>query len=121
MSGIIRYKLAACAFCHKAVQVNRACCITAMGQHRCSTACNCNLSQHFACMFCCCRAFKAIEWTLIRPLVNVHGYAMYITVFYIISGVTLTTIALTVWVALVLKGSDTANPWLRRWEYYVLC
>jgi hypothetical protein len=73
------------------------------------------------CFAGCCRAFKTIEWTLIRPLVNVHGYAMYITVFYIISGVTLTTIALTVWVALVLKGSDTTNPWLRRWEYYILC
>lgn len=45
----------------------------------------------------------------------VQGYDTYITVFYIITAITLATLALTVWVALVLKGSDTVNPWLRRW------
>lgn len=39
---------------------------------------------------------------------------MYVTVFYILAGVILAALLLTVWVALVLKGSDTVNPWLRR-------
>lgn len=42
---------------------------------------------------------------------------MYITVFYVISAITLAGLLGAVWVAVVLKGSDTVNPWLRRWAY----
>jgi hypothetical protein len=62
----------------------------------------------------CCRIFKAIEWVLIRGLVAPKGYQMYITVFYLLAAVVLVTLLLTVWIALVLKGSDSVNPWLRR-------
>lgn len=61
-----------------------------------------------------CRIFKAIEWILIRALVAPKGYEMYITVFYLLAAVVLVTLLLTVWVVLVLKGSDSVNPWLRR-------
>lgn len=59
-------------------------------------------------------AFKAVEWALIRGLVEFQGYDMYITVFYILAAIILLTLLLTVWVALVLKGSDSVNPWLRK-------
>lgn len=44
-----------------------------------------------------------------------EGYSKYITVFYIMAAIVVATMLLTVWVALALKGSDTVNPWLRRW------
>lgn len=59
-------------------------------------------------------AWKAVEWVLIRGLVVIEGYDMYVTVFYVMAGVIFGTLALTAWVALVLKGSDSVNPWLKR-------
>jgi hypothetical protein len=61
-----------------------------------------------------CRIFKAVEWALPRALVRVKGYDMYITVFYIIAAVVLGTLVLTACVAVLLKGSDSVNPWLKR-------
>lgn len=63
---------------------------------------------------CACRVFKAIEWILFRSLLVQQGYSKYITVFYFLAAVILATVLLTVWVALVLKGSDTVNVWLKR-------
>lgn len=51
---------------------------------------------------------------MIRGVVTPKGYNMYITVFYLLAAVVLVTLLLTVWVALVLKGSDSVNPSLRR-------
>lgn len=39
---------------------------------------------------------------------------MYISVFYAVAAVMLATLLLTVWVAVVLKGSDSLNAWLKR-------
>lgn len=63
---------------------------------------------------CACRVFKAIEWILFRALLVKLGYDNYITVFYFLAAVILATVLLTVWIALVLKGSDTVNVWLKR-------
>lgn len=61
-----------------------------------------------------CRIFKAVEWALPRALVAVKGYDLYIMVFYITAGAVLGTLALTACVAVLLKGSESVNPWLKR-------
>jgi hypothetical protein len=61
-----------------------------------------------------CRAFKIIEWILFRALVAVEGYSTYITVFYLLVGIILATLLLTVWVTVAIKGSDSVSPWLGR-------
>lgn len=58
--------------------------------------------------------WQAIQWLLVRNIVQPKGYAMYISVFYIISALILATILMTVWVAVVLKGDDASNVWMRR-------
>lgn len=58
--------------------------------------------------------FKAIEWTLFRMILVRQGYNTYISVFYFLAALVLTDVLLTVWVALVLKGDDPVNPWLKR-------
>jgi hypothetical protein len=42
------------------------------------------------------------------------GVCRYITLFYFLAALIIATVLLTIWVALVLKGSDTMNIWLRR-------
>lgn len=44
----------------------------------------------------------------------VEGYSTYITVFYLFVGVILATLLLTVWLTVVIKGSDSVSPWLGR-------
>lgn len=79
------------------------------------TCCAASQTSH-VCVATACRIFKAVEWLLLRSLVVFKGYDTYIEVFYIIAGVVFATVLLTVWVAVVLKGSDSVNPWLKRWE-----
>lgn len=43
-----------------------------------------------------------------------QGYDAYIAVFYAVSAVILVSLALTVWVAVILKKDDSGNAWLRR-------
>jgi hypothetical protein len=58
--------------------------------------------------------FKAVQWLLFRLLVMPKGYATYITVFYVLSGLVLSSLVVTAWVAVLLKGSETNNVWLNR-------
>jgi hypothetical protein len=51
---------------------------------------------------------------LFRLLVIPAGYATYILVFYLLGGLVLTNLLATVWVAVVLKGSDSSSAWLNR-------
>ncbi|KAF8055488.1 tmcC [Scenedesmus sp. PABB004] len=59
-------------------------------------------------------AWKAFYWLLFRFVVIPKGYDTYVAVFYCVAGVLLVAIALTVWVAVVLKKDDTSSTWLRR-------
>lgn len=43
-----------------------------------------------------------------------QGYDAYIAVFYAVSAVVLVSLALTVWVAVILKKDETGSVWLRR-------
>jgi hypothetical protein len=58
--------------------------------------------------------FKAVQWLLFRMLVVPKGYATYVTVFYVLAGLVLTSLVVTAWVAVVLKGSESNNVWLNR-------
>jgi hypothetical protein len=58
--------------------------------------------------------FKAIEWTLFRMIVVRSGYSTTIGVFYFLAALVFSNLVLTIWVAIVLKGDEAANPWLRR-------
>jgi hypothetical protein len=42
------------------------------------------------------------------------GYAAYIIVFYLLGGLVLFNLLATVWIAVVLKGSDSSSAWLNR-------
>uniref|UniRef100_A0A383WLS1 Uncharacterized protein n=1 Tax=Tetradesmus obliquus TaxID=3088 RepID=A0A383WLS1_TETOB len=53
-------------------------------------------------------------WVLFRLVVTPKGYDAYIAVFYAVSAVILVSLALTVWVAVILKKDDSGNAWLRR-------
>jgi hypothetical protein len=46
--------------------------------------------------------------------VAAQGYDAYIAVFYAVSAVVLLSLALTVWVAVILKKDEAGNVWLRR-------
>ncbi|GBF97004.1 hypothetical protein Rsub_09801 [Raphidocelis subcapitata] len=60
-------------------------------------------------------AFQAIRWVLFRFLVLPKGYSTYIVVFYVIAGIVFLSLALTAYVAVVLKKDDsTAGGWLSR-------
>jgi hypothetical protein len=58
--------------------------------------------------------FKAVQWLLFRMLVVPKGYATYVTVFYVLAGLALTSLVVTAWVAIALKGNETHNVWLNR-------
>lgn len=60
------------------------------------------------------RAFKVIEPFLLRALVAVYGYDTYVSLFYALAGAVLGVVVLAAWVAVVFKGSEPANPWLKR-------
>ena len=58
-------------------------------------------------------AFQAIRWVLIRGLVMHHSYDQYIKVFYAISAIILISLAMAVWLAVMLKKDDAAETgWL---------
>ncbi|WIA14496.1 hypothetical protein OEZ85_003018 [Tetradesmus obliquus] len=58
--------------------------------------------------------FKAVKWVLFRLLVVPAGYATYIIVFYVLGGLVLVNLLAVIWVAVVLKGSDSSSAWLNR-------
>eukprot|EP00879_Flechtneria_rotunda_P033604 GHRR01037236.1.p1 GENE.GHRR01037236.1~~GHRR01037236.1.p1 ORF type:complete len:175 (+),score=39.48 GHRR01037236.1:508-1032(+) len=58
--------------------------------------------------------FKVIQWLAFRFLLIPKGYDSYIKVFYVLAGVILACLVATVWVALVMKGENSNNPWVRR-------
>lgn len=65
--------------------------------------------------FCCgCRIFKAIRWVLFKQLVLPHGYDSFVAFFYFLAALILVSILATVWVAVVLKGDDASNVWVKR-------
>lgn len=43
-----------------------------------------------------------------------QGYDAYVTVFYVISGLVLLSLSLTVWIAVVLKKDKNGGVWLKR-------
>jgi len=51
---------------------------------------------------------------LFRLLVVPAGYATYIIVFYVLGGLVLVNLLAVIWVAVVLKGSDSSSAWLNR-------
>lgn len=76
--------------------------------------------NHNACghasAFSCRHSCSLLQLPL--PCLPLHargqGYDGYIAVFYAVSAVILVSLALTVWVAVILKKDDSGNAWLRR-------
>eukprot|EP00775_Hariotina_reticulata_P007054 gene7054-7268_t len=58
--------------------------------------------------------FKSIRWLLFKHLVKTHGYDTYISVFYFLAALVLSTVAIAAVVALILKGDESNNAWLKR-------
>lgn len=58
--------------------------------------------------------FKAIRWLLFKHLVKTQGYDTYISVFYFLAALLLGTFAVAAVVALVFKGNESNNIWLKR-------
>lgn len=61
-----------------------------------------------------CRIYKAIQWILFRQLLLPKGYDSYVAFFYFLTGLILSSIAATAWVAVVLKGDNASNVWVKR-------
>lgn len=55
-----------------------------------------------------------MQWLLIRQLLLPKGYDSYVAFFYFLVALILASIVAAVWVALVLKGDDASNVWVKR-------
>lgn len=47
-------------------------------------------------------------------LLLAQGYAAYVAVFYVLSGVVLVALGLTVWIAVILKKDENGGVWIKR-------
>lgn len=43
-----------------------------------------------------------------------QGYVYFIAVFYVLAAVVITSVLLTVWVAVITRKDDRVSPWIKR-------